>query len=108
MRIVDSRQTTFTAAGVATVTFGPVPYSRRWRITSLNVGSESALNTSCSVYRNSVGRPSRLDVTPFDGNDNTSDTVYELEGAETLIVQWEGGTPGAAADATIEGMEEVR
>lgn len=105
MRISDSRQTTFTAAGVATVTFGPVPYARRWRITSLNIGTTSALATACAVYRNSVGRPSRLDVTPFDGNDNTTDTEFPLVGAETLIVQWTGGTPGARADATIDGEE---
>jgi hypothetical protein len=90
-------------AGTGTVRLGPVPFPQSWRLTSVSVRSTSTLRTRCTVYRNSATDANRLDVTESSGNADTTDTVIELLTAESLVIVWENGTPGAAVSATGDG-----
>lgn len=96
---------TFGADGVATVRFDTVPPFQLWRLYRLSVSATSTNRTAAQVYRSSATPANLLDSAPYSGNDDTTDTVFDLRAGESLIVQWTGGTPGAVATVTATGEQ---
>lgn len=93
---------TFNANGVASVFIGPQRYGQEWTITSIVISSTSTLATTCTAYKNWTTANNQVDFT-HSGNNDTSDTSLDLLNLDTLILVWNGGTPGATATAVIYG-----
>lgn len=94
------------AQGTATITFGPVPTFTTWTIRSTSVASTSSARTACTLFRNTVAEHNQLDVAPYSGNGDTTDTVLELHQGESLVVQWTGADPGATCSVNARGTQE--
>jgi len=93
-------------AGVATLTFGPVPTWHRWEVRRLTVNSDSTDRTAVLVARNSATPANQIDSAPYSGNDDTTDTQFTIRAGELLVVQWTGATPGARCTTTLSGTRE--
>jgi len=93
------------ASGTATVSTGGVPPWKVWRITRTSVTTTSVARTTATLYRNSISAANVIDSAAISGNNDTSDTVYEIRSGEQLIVVWTGADVGASCTATISGVQ---
>lgn len=94
------------ASGRAVVTFPTVPPWHRHTITRTGVTTTSTARTSATVYRGEPQAPNQLDVAPYSGNDDTSDTSILLEPGQWLTIVWEGADVGARCTATLDGTDD--
>lgn len=102
--LFQSARATFGADGMARVIFGPLRAFERWRITNTAISTTSTSTTAFKLYRGVVENPSSLiDISRFNGNGDSSDTVTELTPGEQLLGVWSGGTSGAMATVTVSG-----
>jgi hypothetical protein len=101
----ETLRATFGSNGEATgsISVGP---NQRWQVTLMNTRTSSSVQTHVTVYRGAVGGP-RLDFSRT-GNDDTSNTDFELQQGENLVAHWTGGTVGASAQLDIEGSKYLK
>jgi len=60
------------------------------------------------MYRNSALPSNIIDNSaPYSGNDDTSDTSFQLQAGELLVVQWTGCSAGAVCTLTFSGTLEA-
>jgi len=105
--LFDSGRAVFGADGTARVVIGPTRAFETWHIVLMNISTTSVLATSCKIYRGQQETPSsQVDVSRYNGNNDTSDSKIDLTPAERILAVWAGGTPGAAATITVSGTSE--
>jgi hypothetical protein len=96
-------QATIAADGTGTAVIAPVGagYYRTtfWSVTTSQQGASSSTAT---IFRDSTGPLDVIEGT-YSGDQDTSDTVIELEPSEQLLCVWTGALPGAAAVFRVEG-----
>jgi hypothetical protein len=99
-----SKSVVLNASGNGTVQLGPSFSSDRWRVTNTAVNTSTATaHPTCRTFLGSSAVPSaQLDAT-FAGDNDSSDTVYELAAGQRVTVQWTGGDNGATATCTLYG-----
>ena len=96
----------FDANGVARVRLGPQVFGETWRVRRMTVSSSSpAGETDARVYLNSE-IATRMVAGSYSGNQDFNETDVTLQTLDTLIVVWNGGTPGARADFLLQGLKE--
>lgn len=104
---------TIDAAGVGTLTIGPVPVGQQWRIERMTImltgwaaGNPLA---QCVVYHGSAADDHLLDSTILGGMDVSELPnpifLYESEG---LTFVWSAATVGAQATAVVQGRRQNR
>ena len=99
----QTAQATVGPDGTATATLAPTGagYYRStfWSVSTLPAGSSSSTAT---IFRNATGPLDVIEGT-YSGDQDTSDTVVELEPNESLLCVWTGAQPGATAVFRVEG-----
>lgn len=98
---------TFDAAGVAVVEFGPVPVWETWTIGLMSVSATSAAETFAAVYRGDPAPTTFVESSVRGSSGDTSDSRYQLQQGDRLVVRWENGTPGATATAVVQGSRDA-
>lgn len=90
--------------GVATVTLGPNAANEKWQVQNTTVQSSSSTATVARVFRNGS---SFIDGSN-SGNQDVSDTLYELMPGEYILVQWTGASANASCTVTVMGNKVLR
>lgn len=98
-------QGVLSAAGTVTLTTPPVPPWKAQRFTRCAVFCTSVNRTRASIYRNGATPANLIDSADVSGNNDTTDTQWELRQGEYLTLQWTGGDPGSTATATLSGVQ---
>lgn len=93
-------------SGRAVAVFPTVAPWHRHTITRTAVTTTSTARTSATVYRGEALAANQLDVAPYSGNDDTSDTAITLEPGQWLTVVWDGADSGARCTVTIDGTDD--
>lgn len=102
-----SKSVVLNASGTGTVTIGPTYYGEQWHVTNLVVTVSSAtLRPMAKVYLGPAVASNQQDST-FSGDNDSSDTVYDLFASQVLTIVWTGGDVGATATATVAGQKTV-
>lgn len=91
------------AAGVATVTFDPVPDGCLWLVERITVVCSSSAATKCMVYAGDPALSTFVDGTA-SGNFDTADEASPVlvDSNVSLTVQWTGATAGAVGTVRIQ------
>lgn len=93
-------------AGNGAVIMRPPNAHQRWLVKSCVVQTNdlptATIIPKCYVY---VGAPSTNNAvdSTYTGNQDTSDSVYDVPYGAFLTVQWTGGVPGSLASVSITG-----
>ena len=81
-----------------------IPAVENWRINAITVtATPNTQEAQCRVYRGQRGSRYLVDSTISGSRGDTSDTIHDLLGGESLYVEWVSGTVGAVASVTIRG-----
>lgn len=105
--LLESFQTTVTANGEAWIEGkGPTQYGEIWRIESTQCLVQGSVNEArLRIYRN--GRTQLVEGT-YSGNQDTSNTTFELQSGEKLSYFFSGADVGSIAIITLQGKRVVR
>jgi len=98
-----SNSAIFDASGKAVARLGPQRYGERWLITYTSITTNSVSTTGMSCFRNFEGDTNFQEASVFNGNKDSSDTVFDLATGEVLIFVWTGGTPGRIGTVSVRG-----
>ena len=81
-----------------------IPAVENWTINAVTVNATpNTLEAQCRIYRGQLGSRYLVDSTISGSSGDTSDTIHDMKGGESLFVEWVNGTVGAQASVTIRG-----
>ena len=81
-----------------------IPAVENWSINAVTVNATpNTLEAQCRIYRGQHGSRFLVDSTISGSSGDTSDTIHDMLGGESLYVEWQSGTVGATASVTIRG-----
>lgn len=85
---------------------GPTQHGETWAIASTQTLVENSVAESrLRVYRNSR---SQIVEGTYSGNQDTSNTTFDLQSGELLNYQYINATPGATAIVSLTGIRKVK
>lgn len=85
---------------------GPAQYGETWRIVSTQCAVDnSSAESRLRIYRNGT---SRLVEGTYSGNQDNSNTLFDLRSGEKLYYYFSGGDAGADASITLSGSRTVK
>lgn len=104
MRLDTGRQTTLDSSGNGSVTLQPSNAHQTWHVTNVVVQTNPSSPTDVPECRITVGG-SIVDTT-YNGNNDSSDSKYDVPPGTSMVVSWTGGDPGILATVSVSGTIE--
>jgi hypothetical protein len=106
MRLDTGGQTTLDASGNGSVILMPSNAHQTWHVQNVVVQTSPSDPTNVPECRISVGG-SLMDTT-YSGNNDSSDSAYDVLPGTAMIVNWSKGDPGIMASVSVTGSIEQR
>jgi len=100
-----SRSVVLNGSGNGAVALGPTFTGETWHVTNTAVSTSSAAAHPKAQVFLGVPIPGNLRDATYAGDNDSSDTVYDLRAGQILTVVWTGGDPGATATAVLSGQK---
>lgn len=91
--------------GRATVRIGADKPFLQYHITYVSVQNDGAQNCTASIYRGTPGPTSLVESSP-SGNEDITDTRFDLKSGEFITIEWSGATPGSRCLTVFQGTQE--
>lgn len=101
MRLDTGKQVRLDSSGNGSVTLQPSNAHQTWKVMGVVVQTIPANPTAVPECRITVGG-SIVDTT-YNGNNDSSDSAYDVPPGTSMVVTWTGGDPNILASVTVNG-----